>query len=308
MRHRATHASLKIMQKIENLGVIGAGLIGGSIARAAKAYNAARHITIIEADKTKAEQAAALGLGDVCTTEAAALKDCDLVILATSVTVFARLAQTIMPHLKPGCILSDVASVKGKALSEIAPYKRDDIHFIPAHPIAGTQFSGLEAGFPELFAHKYLIITPQIDADKTAVATLSFFWETLGAYVEVMDIGAHDAAFATTSHLPHAIAFSLMQAAQDQAQMQGDDILKFSASSFGDYTRVAGSDPALWRDIFMANRESLLASLAAFNAKIAQVIHMLHVRDEDKLVEFITQSRAARHALEAHKEKGTKGF
>lgn len=296
------------MQDIQNLGIVGAGLIGGSIARAAKEYKAARHITVIEADAGKAAKAEALGLGDACTTDPAALADCDLVILATSASLFGALAQTIVPHLKAGCILSDVGSVKGEAASAVLPHLNDGIHFVPAHPIAGTQFSGLESGFAELFAHKWLIVTPLENSDADAVKTLSAFWEILGAHVASMSMTAHDAAFATTSHLPHAIAFSLMQAAQDQALTQGDDILKFSASSFGDYTRVAGSDPTLWRDIFMGNRDALLASLAAFNAKIAQVIHMLHVRDENGLKDFITQSRTARHALEAHKEKGTKGF
>ncbi len=296
------------MQEIQNLGLIGAGLIGGSIARAAKAYGAVSHVTVIEADAGKAAQAQDLGLGDLCTTDVSALANCDLVILATSVTHFGALAKAIMPHLKPGCIISDVASVKGEAVAAVNPFLKDNVHFIPAHPIAGTQFSGLDSGFAELFAHKWLIVTPLENADQNAVNALTKFWEKLEAHVATMNVASHDAAFATTSHLPHAIAFSLMQAAQDQADMQGGEILKYSANTFGDYTRVAGSDPALWRDIFLSNREALLASLAAFNTKIAQVIHMLHVKDSKGLESFITDSRKARHALEKHKEDGLKGF
>jgi cyclohexadieny/prephenate dehydrogenase len=288
-----------------HLGIIGAGLIGGSIARGARQYNAASRITIIEADDTKAREAQELGLGDVCTTDLTALKDCDLVILATSVKNFERLASNLA--LKNGAIVSDVASVKSAAVSALKALP-SQVHIIPGHPIAGTEHSGLRAGFAELFKGKWHILTPLPDTDEGALRMLTNFWEKLGAHVAVMTPQAHDAAFATTSHLPHAIAFSLMQAAQDQTTRQGHEILQFAANSFGDYTRVAASDPALWRDIFMNNREALLASLAAFNAKIAEVTHMLHIDDGAALERFIAVSRDARKALDAYKEKNVKGF
>lgn len=291
-----------------HLGIIGAGLIGGSIARAARDHKAADRITVIEANEANARKAFDLGLGDECGTDAMLLADCDLVILATSSAYFDAIGRQIAPHLKKGAIVSDVASVKGQAIAALKPHIPAHAHFIPAHPIAGTENSGLESGFPELFKNKYLIITPMDDTKTTPLGTLTHFWEGLGAHVATMTPESHDAAFATTSHLPHAIAFSLMQAARDQAGVQGAEILQFSASSFGDYTRVAGSDPALWADIFMANRDQLLASIAAYNAKLAQVTHLLHTGDRAGLERFIGQSRDGRRTLEAFKEQGVKGF
>lgn len=292
------------MKQIHHLGIVGAGLIGGSIARAAKATGAAARITIIENGPDNAALASELGLGDVCGTDLALLADCDLVILATSVTAFAGIAKIL--SLKPGTIVSDVASVKGAVIDALKSL--NDVHVIPGHPIAGTEFSGLRAGFAELFKGKWTILTPLPDTDPVALETLTAFWEALGAHVGTMSVDAHDAAFATTSHLPHSIAFSLMQLAQDQADAQGHEILQFAANSFGDYTRVAASDPALWRDIFLNNRDALLKSLSGFKAKLTQVETLLREEDGAQLEAFIATSRTSRQSLNAFKEKGVKGF
>ena len=193
-----------------------------------------------------------------------AVRDADLVILATPVGAYKSLAETIAPHLKPGAILSDVGSVKGAVVRDVGPLVPSGVHFIPAHPIAGTEFSGPDAGFASLFDGRWTILTPVPGTDAQATATLRAFWQGCGALVDVMDVTHHDLVLAMTSHVPHLIAYNIVGTAHDLEAVTEGEVIKYSAGGFRDFTRIAASDPTMWRDVFLNNREAVLEVLGPF--------------------------------------------
>jgi cyclohexadieny/prephenate dehydrogenase len=283
---------------VNRLALIGAGLIGSSIARAARDYGAAREIAIFDASAPVMARVRDLGLADEASGDVAeALREAEIVIICTPVGVCGAVAQAIAPHLAKGAILSDVGSVKGAVVAQVAPHVPGHAHFIPAHPIAGTEFSGPDAGFAALFQNRWCILTPLEGADPAAVTKLADFWARIGAKVETMSPDHHDKVLALTSHLPHLIAYNIVGTADDFGEQTRSEVIKFSASGFRDFTRIAASDPTMWRDIFLGNREAVLEMLGRFNEDLSALQRMIRRGDGDGLFDFFTRTRAIRRSI-----------
>jgi cyclohexadieny/prephenate dehydrogenase len=282
------------------LALIGTGLIGSSIARAARAQGAARSIVATARSAATRRRVAELGIADqVVETNAAAVEGADLVIVCIPVGASGAVAQEITPHLQPGAIVSDVGSVKGAVLRDMAPHIPAGVHLIPAHPVAGTEYSGPDAGFAELFVNRWCILTPPPDADKDAVERLAAFWRALGANVETMSAEHHDLVLAVTSHLPHLIAYTIVGTADELAQVTRSEVLQFSAGGFRDFTRIAASDPTMWRDVFLANKDAVLEMLGRFNEDISDLTRAIRRGDGDALFNHFTRTRAIRKGIVA---------
>ncbi len=233
----------------------------------------------------------------VVDTNAEAVKDADLVILSIPVGACGPVAEEIAPHLKPGAIVSDVGSVKGMVVRDMTPHLPKNIHFIPAHPVAGTENSGPDSGFAELFINRWCILTPPPDADPVAVAKLTEFWRALGANVETMSADHHDLVLAVTSHLPHLIAYTIVGTADELEDVTQAEVLKFSAGGFRDFTRIAASDPTMWRDVFLANKDAVLEMLGAFQEDLSKLTRAIRRGDGDALFDHFTRTRAIRRGI-----------
>ena len=280
------------------LALIGTGLIGSSIARAARAQNAARSIVATARTPATRRRVAELGLADqVVENNAAAVEGADLVIVCTPVGACGTVAKEIGPHLTPGAIVSDVGSVKGAVAHNMAPHLPKGVHFIPAHPVAGTEYSGPDAGFAELFVNRWCILTPPEGADAKAVEKLAAFWRLLGANVETMSADHHDLVLAITSHLPHLIAYTIVGTADELGQVTRSEVLQFSAGGFRDFTRIAASDPTMWRDVFLANKEAVLEMLARFNEDLSALTRAMRNGDGQALFDHFTRTRAIRRGI-----------
>jgi cyclohexadieny/prephenate dehydrogenase len=282
----------------EKIALIGFGLIGGSIARAARAQGLAKQIvTTARSAKTRA-RVLELGIVDaVLETNAEAVKDADLVILCIPVGACGPVAQEIAGHLKPGAIVSDVGSVKGAVVKDMAPHLPASVHFVPAHPVAGTEHSGPDSGFAELFINRWCILTPPEGTDSDAVERLRAFWAALGARVEIMTPDHHDLVLAITSHLPHLIAYTIVGTADELAKVTSSEVIKFSAGGFRDFTRIAASDPVMWRDVFLANKEAVLEMLGTFNEDLSKLTRAIRRGDGEALFEHFTRTRAIRRGI-----------
>ena len=222
----------------------------------------------------------------------------DLVILCVPVGVCGEVARALAPHLAPGAILSDVGSVKGAVVAQVAPHVPAGVHFIPAHPIAGTEYSGPDAGFATLFQNRWCILTPPDGADAEAVSKLSAFWTRLGANVETMSATHHDLVLAVTSHLPHLIAYNIVGTAADLEEVTQSEVIKFSASGFRDFTRIAASDPTMWRDIFLNNKDAVLEMLGRFDEDLdGAAAHDPHAATATGLFALFTRTRAIRRSI-----------
>ncbi|MGH6771312.1 MAG: prephenate/arogenate dehydrogenase family protein [Xanthobacteraceae bacterium] len=284
----------------DRLALIGAGLIGSSIARAARTQNAARTIVATARSDATRRRVAELGIVDqVAQTNAAAVKDADLVIVSIPVGACGAVAREIGPHLKPGAIVSDVGSVKGSVLRDMAPHLPAGVHFVPAHPVAGTEYSGPDAGFAELFVSRWCILTPPENADKDAVERLAAFWRLIGANVETMTAEHHDLVLAVTSHLPHLIAYTIVGTADELSQVTRSEVLQFSAGGFRDFTRIAASDPTMWRDVFLANKEAVLEMLGRFNEDVSLLTRAIRSGDGEALFKHFERTRAIRKGIVA---------
>lgn len=282
----------------DRLAIIGAGLIGSSIARAARAYGAAREIAMLDASSQVMARVRELGIADDAGGDAAqALKGADLIIVCTPVGVCGAVVEEIAPYLEKGAILSDVGSVKGAVVAQMAPHVPAGVHLIPAHPLAGTEFSGPDAGFATLFQNRWSILTPLEGADAAAVEQLAKFWTRIGAKVETMSPEHHDKVLALTSHLPHLIAYNIVGTADDFGEQTRSEVIKFSASGFRDFTRIAASDPTMWRDIFLNNREAVLEMLGRFNEDLSALQRMIRRGDGEGLFDFFTRTRAIRRSI-----------
>jgi cyclohexadieny/prephenate dehydrogenase len=282
----------------DKVALIGLGLIGSSIARAVRAFGAARSISASDASAEVVARVEALGIADAATTDAAeAVRGADLVILCVPVGVCGEVARVIAPHLSPGAHLSDVGSVKSAVVAQVAPHVPASVHFSPAHPIAGTEYSGPDAGFATLFQNRWCILTPQADADAAAASKLTAFWTRLGANVETMSAAHHDLVLAVTSHLPHLIAYNIVGTAADLEEVTQSEVIKFSASGFRDFTRIAASDPTMWRDIFLNNREAVLEMLGRFDEDLTALRRMIRRGDGDGLFALFTRTRAIRRSI-----------
>ncbi len=280
------------------LALIGFGLIGGSIARAAREQGLAGEIvTSARSAKTRA-RVTELGIVDrVVETNVEAARDADLVILCIPVGVCGAVAEEIGPHLKPGAIISDVGSVKGAVVRDMAPYLTAGVHFVPAHPVAGTENSGPDAGFAELFINRWCILTPPEGTDPDAVEKLRAFWAALGAKVEIMTPDHHDLVLAITSHLPHLIAYTIVGTADELEGVTQSEVLKFSAGGFRDFTRIAASDPIMWRDVFLTNKDAVLEMLGTFNEDLSKLTRAIRRGDGEALFEHFSRTRAIRRSI-----------
>jgi cyclohexadieny/prephenate dehydrogenase len=282
----------------DRVALIGVGLIGSSMAHAMRRGGVAGHIVGYAHTSEIVERAKKAGFADSASGDlVACVKDADLVVLAAPVGAFAEIAKQIGPHLKAGAIVSDTGSVKGAVIRDVAPHLSKSVHLVPAHPIAGTEQSGPEAGFAELFDGRWCILTPPADADADAVAKMKTFWEKLGSKVEVMDAQHHDLVLAITSHVPHLIAYNIVGTADDLETVTESEVIKFSAGGFRDFTRIAASDPTMWRDVFLNNREAVLEMLGRFNEDLSALQRAIRYGDGDALFNLFTRTRDIRRGI-----------
>ena len=290
----------------EELAIIGVGLIGSSIARAARHRHAARRIVLADLSVGVLERAKALGLGDVVTDDLArAVSGADCVILCAPVGANEAIGRAIAPALQQGAIVSDVGSVKGAVIAALAPVLPSRTRLVPAHPVAGTEHSGPDAGFASLFVNRWCILTPPQGTDDEAVEKLRTFWQTLGSHVEIMSAAHHDLVLAITSHVPHLIAYNIVGTAADLEEVTRSEVIKFSAGGFRDFTRIASSDPTMWRDVFLHNKEAVLEMLGRFNEDLTALQRMIRREDGDGLFALFTRTRAIRLGIVAQGQETT---
>jgi cyclohexadieny/prephenate dehydrogenase len=280
------------------LALIGIGLIGASIALAARRGKLVEKIAISSRTAKTLQRAEELKLGDAYFADAAdAVKDADCVILCSPVGAYGAIAAAIGPHLKAGAVVSDVGSVKAAVVAAIGPHIGKGVHFVPAHPVAGTEHSGPDAGFAELFQNRWCILTPPPDSDTKAVEKTRAFWKAMGANVETMTPEHHDLVLAITSHVPHLIAYNIVGTAADLETVTQSEVMKFSAGGFRDFTRIASSDPTMWRDVFLNNKQAVLEMLGRFNEDLTALQRMIRNGDGDALFELFTRTRAIRRGI-----------
>ncbi|WP_137150739.1 prephenate/arogenate dehydrogenase family protein [Devosia sp. FKR38] len=280
------------------LALVGIGLIGSSIALAARRQGLVEVISIATRKQETLDEARELGLGDIYTLDAAeAVRGADLVILCTPVGAYEGVMQTIAPALEPGAILSDVGSVKGHVVKVLKSQVPAGVHFIPAHPIAGTEHSGPSAGFAELFAGRWCVLTPGAEVDPAQTEKLAGFWRAMGSHVESMEAGHHDMVLAITSHIPHLVAYNIVGTVADLEAATQSEVIKFSASGFRDFTRIAASDPVMWRDVFLTNRDAVLEMLGRFTEDLSVLQRAVRMGDGPALEAMFTRTRAIRRSI-----------
>ncbi|MFZ0237634.1 MAG: prephenate/arogenate dehydrogenase family protein [Xanthobacteraceae bacterium] len=280
------------------LALIGVGLIGSSIARAARAQGAVREIVATARSPATRRRVAELGLADaVVESNGAAAAGADLIIACVPVGACGEVAKEIAPHLKRGATVSDVGSVKAAIVRDMAPHLPAGVHFVPAHPVAGTEHSGPDAGFAELFVDRWCILTPPQGTEPAAAERLAAFWRLLGANVETMAPDHHDLVLAITSNLPHLIAYTIVGTADEFSEVTQSEVLKFSAGGFRDFTRIAASDPTMWRDVFLANKDAVLEMLGTFNEDLSQLTRAIRRGDGEALFEHFKRTRAIRRGI-----------
>ena len=282
----------------ERVALIGIGLIGSSISHAMRRGRLAREI--VGHAKTKATRDTALRLGLIskaCETAAEAVRGADLVVLGVPVGACGPIAAEIGPHLAKGAIVTDVGSVKGAIVRDVAPHVPEGVHFIPAHPIAGTEFSGPESGFASLFDQRWCVLTPPPGSDPTAVDKMRALWMAMGSNVEVMSPEHHDLVLAITSHVPHLIAFNIVNTAAHLERVTDSEVIKFSAGGFRDFTRIAASDPTMWRDVFLNNKEAVLEMLGRFTEDLIHLQRAIRYGEGDTLFRLFGEARAVRRGI-----------
>jgi cyclohexadieny/prephenate dehydrogenase len=282
----------------ERVALLGLGLIGSSLSHAMRRGILCSHISGYARSAETRDVALELGLvHTVHDTAADAVKDADLVILCTPLGTYAELVKEISPHLKAGCTLTDVGSVKGAVVRDVAPHLPLNVHFIPGHPIAGTEQSGPRAGFATLFDNRWCILTPPPHVNAEAVAKLKAFWQALGSMVDEMTPEHHDLVLAITSHLPHLIAYNTVATAADLEEVTDSEVIKYSAGGFRDFTRIAASDPTMWRDVFLNNREAVLEMLGRFSEELSVLQRAIRWGDGETLFDLFTRARAVRRGV-----------
>lgn len=282
----------------EHVAILGLGLIGSSLARAIRQRLPGVALAGHDRDASVRARVADLRLVDQLHARAAeAVEGADLVILAVPLGAFGGLAAEIAGALKPGAVVSDVGSAKQVAIDAVGPHLPPHVALIPAHPVAGTEKSGPDAGFASLFDGRWAILTPPAGADPQAVARLSAFWTALGSRVEIMEARHHDLVLAITSHLPHLIAYSIVGTASDLEGVTRAEVIKYSAGGFRDFTRIAASDPTMWRDVFLMNRDAVLEMLARFSEDLSALQRAIRWGDGEALFRRFEASRAVRKAI-----------
>jgi cyclohexadieny/prephenate dehydrogenase len=281
----------------DKLALIGLGLIGSSLAHVARRQNLAREVAGFDQSDDVRERARAIQLCGIVDTAEQAAAGADLVILCVPVGAMGDAARDAAPHLKEGAILSDVGGVKAGVISAVGPHLPESVHFVPAHPVAGTEHSGPEAGFATLFHGRWCILTPPDGTDESAVRKVTAFWEAAGSHVEIMNPAHHDLVLAITSHVPHLIAYNIVGTAADLEEVTQSEVIKFSAGGFRDFTRIAASDPTMWRDVFLNNKEAVLEVLGRFNEDLAALQRMIRWGDGQGLFDLFSRTRAIRRGI-----------
>lgn len=282
---------------INKLAVVGVGLIGGSLSLALKATGSVGEVVGIGRGRPNLDTALKLRVVDSVTQDlAAGVAGADVVFLSTPVLTLGPVAREMMPHLKSGAILTDGGSVKQAVIDEIEPYLRADVHFVPGHPIAGTEHSGAEAAFASLYQGRRCILTPTPRTNPAALARIQAMWQAAGCEVVAMDVEKHDRVLAAISHLPHMVAYALVNAVGAYDRYQ-ENILEYSAGGFRDFTRIASSDPTMWRDIALTNREALVEMMGQFEAFLRELKEDVARGDSERLFEFFRRSKESRDAI-----------
>jgi cyclohexadieny/prephenate dehydrogenase len=282
----------------ERVALIGLGLIASSMAHAMRRNVLAGEIVGTARSAETREIAASLGFCDrVVPTAAEAVKGADLVVLAVPVGAMAAVAEEIGPHLAPGATLTDVGSVKRAVVDAVAPHVPDGVTFIPGHPLAGTEHSGPASGFAELFENRWCLLLPPEDADPEKVDRLAALWRAMGSNVDFMEIDRHDLVLAVTSHAPHLIAYTMVGVADDLRRVTDQEVIKYSAAGFRDFTRIAASDPTMWRDVFLNNKEATLEVLGRFTEELFALQRAIRTGDGDQLHAYFTRTRAIRRGI-----------
>lgn len=287
------------MTQIYNrVALIGLGLIASSMAWGIKRGGLAVEVTGYARSAETREISRKIGLCDqVFDSAAEAVKDADLVVLCVPVGVMGQVAAEIAPHLKAGATVSDVGSVKRQVIADVAPHLPDSVHFVPAHPLAGTEHSGPTSGFAELFDNRWSLVVPPADADRAAVDRVIAFWKGLGSNVEEMEPDHHDLVLAVTSHTPHLIAYTMVGVADDLRRVSESEVIKYSASGFRDFTRIAASDPTMWRDVFLNNKDATLEILGRFTEELFALQRAIRRGDGDHLHDYFTRTRSIRRGI-----------
>ncbi|TIX92596.1 prephenate/arogenate dehydrogenase family protein [Rhizobium sp. P44RR-XXIV] len=284
--------------QFDRIALIGIGLIGSSIAHDIKRLGLAKEVVVSTRSSETLKRAEELKLGDRYTPSSAeAVKDADLVIVSVPVGASESVAKEISAHLKPGAIVTDVGSTKASVIAQMQPHMPANVHFIPGHPLAGTEKSGPDAGFAGLFEGRWCIFTPVPGTDEVAIRKLREFWQTLGSRVDEMDPEHHDKVLAIVSHLPHLIAYNIVGTADDLETVTESEVIKYSASGFRDFTRLAASDPTMWRDVCLHNRDAILEMLSRFSEDLASLQRAIRWGDGDKIFELFTRTRAIRRSI-----------
>jgi len=282
----------------ERIAIIGAGLIGSSVARAVQRGELSGTLVVCDADADVLKEAEKLRLADEYHADASsAVSEADLVVLAVPVGAMAAVGEAMAPNLKAGAIVTDVGSVKGSVVKALSPVLPEGVHLIPGHPVAGTEQSGPAAGFASLFDERWCIVTPPEGADEMAVNSLVAFWEKLGSTVEIMTPEHHDLVLAITSHVPHLIAYNIVGTASDLEAVTRSEVIKYSAGGFRDFTRIAASDPTMWRDVFLNNKDAVLEMLGRFSEDLTALQRAIRWGDGDALFELFTRTRGIRRRI-----------
>ena len=285
--------------------LIGIGLIGSSIARVIKRDKIARHLVAVAKSKKTIDTVLKLGIADSVTLDLSeAVKDADMVMLCSPLGTYKKIMREIGPNLKRGCILTDVGSVKGCVFEDIEIEKLLGVNLVPAHPVAGTEYSGPEAGFVELFEGRWCVITPDKSASKESIEKICKLWKAAGSNVEIMDPNHHDQIMAMTSHLPHLISYTIVGTATDLEKSLVSEVVKYSAGGFRDFTRVAASDPTMWGDIMIKNKEAVLEILQRFNEDLTALQRAIRWDEYDLIHDFFSKTRKIRkEVIQAKQEK-----
>ena len=294
----------------DRIALIGIGLIGSSLARVIRREGLAGEIVVSTRSRETLARAEALGLGDRYAADAAeAVRDADLVVVSVPVGASGAVAKEIAPALKPGAIVTDVGSTKASVIAQMQPHMPPHVHFIPGHPLAGTEKSGPDAGFAELFTNRWCILTPLDGTDPAALEKLAAFWRACGSNIDTMDPQHHDMVLAMVSHLPHIIAYNIVGTADDLQTVTKSEVIKYSASGFRDFTRLAASDPTMWRDVCLHNKDAILEMLARFSEDLSALQRAIRWGDGDKLFDLFSRTRAVRRSIiEAGQETDAPDF
>jgi cyclohexadieny/prephenate dehydrogenase len=280
------------------VALIGLGLIASSMFWAMKRAGLAGEVTGYARSEATRETARRIGLCDrVCDSAVEAVEGADLVVLCVPIGAMGPVMAEIGPALKPGATVTDVGSVKAHVIEAVSPHIPEGVHFVPAHPLAGTEHSGPEAGFAELFDNRWSLLVPVEGSDPTAVAQLRALWEGMGAHVDEMDADHHDLVLAVTSHAPHLIAYTMVGVADDLRRVTDSEVIKYSAAGFRDFTRIAASDPTMWRDVFLTNKEATLEILGRFTEELFALQRAIRTGDGDHLHDYFTRTRAIRRGI-----------